>query len=149
MTWREPILVRVSVIPKLIWEATVYLPPRSVSTRFISLQVAPRRRFFQHLAHQVKHKSSLRGPPVPLVEYHSIALPSATPYQLVCLRTEGVIFFFHLSRVFHFRRVMSTCIAAWVFSLYRMWSAIRDLSTRGPRVACACVCVCGAKKSDL
>ena len=34
----------------------LYLPPRNLSTCFISSQAAPRRRFFQHLTPQVKHK---------------------------------------------------------------------------------------------
>ena len=37
-------------------ESVIYLPPRSLSPRFISSQAAPRRRFFQHLDHQVEHK---------------------------------------------------------------------------------------------
>ena len=37
-------------------ESAIYLPPRSLSPRFISSQAAPRRRFFQHLDHQVEHK---------------------------------------------------------------------------------------------
>ena len=71
------------------------LLPRSLSTRFISLQAAPRRRFFQHLDHQVERtKSNLRNPFFPPVKYHTIVIRSATSYELVCWRTKWVILIF-------------------------------------------------------